>query len=142
MAVPQQLSNLRGPTGSLQGHTVHSPTSTRCPRVFNKPKLLSSNTSLGSWKVWGPSSSYSDGDAEYYQLTSRLQQQYDLFKPEPAEDAQLEVVEPSTGSLSPEKRLAQRTRPEFGLSPKQIAALGLSGPRVSTPDPVSTCMPQ
>ena len=97
-----------------------------------------------NWKTFGPSSSHSDGDAQYYQLTNRLTEQYNLFTPRPEDLGAADGVDeaPSTRP-QPEQgqeagfRSRSSTRPEFGLSPKQIAALGLAGPRVNTPDPVS-----
>lgn len=92
-----------------------------------------------NWKLWGPSASHSDGDAEYYALTNRLQAQYQLFDPQPTDldqEPQQELGVASSPSLHPERPGAARTRPEFGLTPRQIAALGLSGSRLTTPDPV------
>lgn len=96
-----------------------------------------------SWKTWGPAASHSEGDAEYYALTSRLSQQYGLFDPSAPQEAQ-PVNEPSqeeseAGPSSPNVlRPSRGRRPDFGLSPKQIQALGLTGPRLSNlPDPVS-----
>lgn len=82
---------------------------------------------MRNWKAFGPTSEFSDGDADYYATTSRLAQQYEWFAPGRAQP------EPEP---EPEVELDRR-RPEFGLSEKQIDALGLSGPRLSTPDPAS-----
>lgn len=70
-------------------------------------------------------------------MSNRLAQQYDLFSPgggqqgpgQPAEDQE---ERPGTSFST-----RNHTRPEFGLSPKQIQALGLSGQRLQTPDPAS-----
>lgn len=94
------------------------------------------SVSMTNWKTFGPSSHYSDGDAEYFQVTNRLQQQYELFTPRPEQPEQQDVSQPGPSNVL-EQGATQRTRPEFGLSARQIAALGLSGPRLSTPDPVS-----
>jgi len=79
---------------------------------------------LNSWKTFGPSSHYNDGDADFFQLTNKLSDQYEWFAPRQDEE-QAEVEE-----LKEEK-------PLYGLSPKQIAALGLSGSRLNTPDPAT-----
>lgn len=85
------------------------------------------NIAQGNWKAFGPTSEFSDGDADYYATSNRLSQQYDWFaprdqpEPEPEEQPQ------------PEQ---DRNKPSFGLSQKQISALGLSGPRLNLPDPV------
>lgn len=92
------------------------------PGFGNQRVVLAKN-----WKVFGPTADYSDGDKEFFQLTNKLQQQYEWFAPTPQEEAQ-EETEPVPGS---------RARPEFGLSPQQILALGLGGPRTSNVDPAS-----
>ena len=80
-----------------------------------------------SWKVWGPTAEYSDGDADFYRTTSRLADQYEWFAPgRQAEEQPQEEAE-----------TAGRERSEWGLTERQIAALGLSGPRTSVPDSVS-----
>jgi hypothetical protein len=81
------------------------------------------------WKVFGPTNSYSDGDAEFYQVSNRLAQQYEWFAPRPEEE----------GNAAAEEELEEQDpkKPLYGLTPQQIAALGLSGARVNTPDPVS-----
>jgi hypothetical protein len=102
---------------------------------------------MQSWRNFGPSVSYSDGDAEFFRTTDRLAQQYPGFAPTPdapVQQQQQEVVsEPeeqagpgpsSSSQLLAPGRVARRS--EFGLSPKQIQALGLAGPRVNTPDSV------
>lgn len=86
-----------------------------------------------NWKVFGPTAEYSDGDAEFYRLTSQLSDQYEWFAPrEPSQ-------QPPAGPEDPEQQLTQQqrsARPEFGMSPREIAALGLSGARGNLPDPV------
>lgn len=79
---------------------------------------------MQSWKTFGPTSTYNDGDADFYKLTNQLSDQYEWFAPgrEPSPEQQPEP--------EPEK-------PMFGLTPSQIQALGLSGRRLNTPDPVS-----
>lgn len=81
------------------------------------------------WKVFGPTNSYSDGDAEFYRVSNSLAQQYEWFAPRPEEH----------GNAAAEEELEQQDpkKPLYGLTPQQIAALGLSGARVNTPDPVS-----
>lgn len=96
-------------------------------RAQAKPTTVAYN----NWKTFGPSQSWSDGDADYFQLTNKLSQQYEWFAPRPDAQPQ-EVVEPQ------EQEQQEMSRPEFGLSPKQIAALGLAGPRANLPDPVSS----
>jgi ATP-dependent Clp protease protease subunit len=86
-----------------------------------------------NWRTFGPSVEFSDGDAEYYQLTSRLSKEYDWFAPGQAdqgEERQAEQPEPEQPSTS-------REDGHFGLSERQIRALGLAGPRSDLPDPVS-----
>lgn len=85
-----------------------------------------------NWKVFGPTAEYSDGDAEFFRLTSQLSDQYDWFAPKESDDG---------ASASPEQDQEQQqqqrvVRPEFGLSPREIAALGLTGTQRSTLDPV------
>jgi hypothetical protein len=84
-----------------------------------------------NWKVFGPSAEYSDGDAEYFRLTSQLSDQYEWFAPRQGDE---------DASVAPEQEEGQQQqrviRPEFGLSPREIAALGLSGTRSNLPDPV------
>ncbi len=87
-----------------------------------------------NWKAFGPTSEFSEGDADYFRLTNRLSEQYGLFRP-PQEPDQEDSGIPSEAQQP--TLLSDTGRPEFGLSPKQIAALGLSGPQASLPDPVS-----
>ncbi|KAF5837483.1 ClpP/crotonase-like domain-containing protein [Dunaliella salina] len=93
----------------------------------------------GQWQTFGPSASHMDGDAEYYNLSNRLAQQYPGFAPTSIQGEQ-PVDLNSTSEEDIEKEVMQelrRTRPEFGLSPRQINALGLSGPRLNVPDSAS-----
>lgn len=85
----------------------------------------------GDWKVFGPTNSYSDGDAEFYRVSNSLAQQYEWFAPRPEEE--------DAAAADEEGLLEQQDprKPLYGLTPQQIAALGLSGNRVNTPDPVS-----
>ncbi|KAG2425792.1 hypothetical protein HXX76_013417 [Chlamydomonas incerta] len=85
-----------------------------------------------NWKTFGPSAEFSDGDAEFYQLSNRLSQQYDWFAPK---GPQQEEQEAST-SDAPEQG-QQRDSSSFGLSERQIRALGLAGPRSDMPDPIT-----
>jgi hypothetical protein len=85
-----------------------------------------------NWRTFGPTAEYSDGDAEYYQLTSRLSQQYEWFAPGPQQQ-EPELEQASTSSQSVEQDQRQSS---FGLSERQIRALGLAGPRSDLPDPV------
>jgi hypothetical protein len=95
-----------------------------------------------NWKVFGPSAEYSDGDADYYALSNRLSQQYDWFAPRGPQPEEGEEAGPAPPTGSGELLLPGREplRPEYGLSAKQIEALGLSGPRTNTPDPVGPAM--
>lgn len=74
---------------------------------------------MANWKVFGPTAEYSDGDADFYRVTNQLSDQYEWFapgrepQPQAAEDAE------------------QAESSEYGLTPNQIAALGLSGSRNS-----------
>jgi hypothetical protein len=87
------------------------------------------------WKVFGPTNSYSDGDAEFYRVSNSLAQQYEWFAPRPEEEDPQTAAEEELQQQDPRK-------PLYGLTPQQIAALGLSGSRVNTPDPVSMQMLQ
>jgi len=93
--------------------------------------------------VWGPSADHSDGDADYYRLTSQLTDQYGLFKPtqqDEADDAEASLLlppgdekdeAPGRGRTRLFERPgadAARRRPEWGLSPREIDALGLARP--------------
>jgi len=81
-----------------------------------------------------------DGDAEYYTLSNRLAQQYPGFAPTSSIQGEQPVDLASTSEEDIEREVMQelrRTRPEFGLSPRQINALGLSGPRLNVPDSAS-----
>jgi ATP-dependent Clp protease protease subunit len=82
--------------------------------------------SAGNWKVFGPTTDYSDGDAEFYRVTSRLADQHEWFAPR----------EPDT--QAPEEGQGEGDELEFGLTQRQIAGLGLSSTRSSLPDPVSS----
>lgn len=83
-----------------------------------------------NWRTFGPTSEYSDGDAEYFQLTSRLSQQYEWFAPRPQQEE--ETTSPEQDAQQPEEGRQGAT---FGLTERQIHALGLSGPRTDMPDP-------
>lgn len=90
-----------------------------------------------NWKVFGPRSSHSDGDAEFYRVSNRLAQQYEWFAPGSEEEAAAaeaaELQQQQRQQLLVEQ---DHRKPLYGLTPQQIQALGLSGPRVNTPDPV------
>jgi ATP-dependent Clp protease, protease subunit len=96
-----------------------------------------------NWRVFGPSASYSDGDAEYFRLSSQLADQYEWFAPSGPQQQELDEdpAQLPYGDEEPQRRRPLESqqnprRPLYGLTPQQIAALGLSGPRVDTPDPV------
>mmetsp|Transcript_14514 Transcript_14514/g.31573 ORF Transcript_14514/g.31573 Transcript_14514/m.31573 type:complete len:430 (-) Transcript_14514:680-1969(-) len=109
------------------------------PRVSARSRTNQSPLVCNNWKVFGPSQEYSDGDAEYFQLTNRLTQQYEWFAPRPDQDVDSEDSSADGPSPSEQQRLEQQRelRPEFGLSPKQIAALGLTGPQARLPNPAT-----
>lgn len=104
-----------------------------CPRLAFKSQIKArsklSKRSVdrviahNNWRVFGPSADYNDGDKEFFQLTNKLQDQYEWFAPQ-REELVEEPVE---------------DKPEFGLTPQQIRALGLSGSRTlaSSVDPVT-----
>lgn len=137
---PLNMLNLtqhqRGLRAAPSPRTVHvGPVLTPRPSAATEHRSKSSVVAHNNWRVFGPTNSYSDGDAEYFATTNRLAQQYEWFAPGP--DAQ-EEEQPSTSSAPEDQRLERPgTRSTWGLSEKQIAALGLSGPQLSTPDPVS-----
>jgi len=89
----------------------------RCPR----PACPTRPQAVPDWKVFGPTAEYSDGDAEYFRVTNQLADQYEWFAPR---------QQPEEGVDE------EQERSEFGLSPHQIAALGLSGPRSALPSSV------
>jgi hypothetical protein len=88
-----------------------------------------------NWKAFGPTQDHADGDAEYFRLTNQLNQQHEWFAPRPdvSDDDAMEVgPSDSSSTLLQDKR----QRPEYGLSMKQISALGLTGNQARLPDPV------
>ncbi|KXZ48382.1 hypothetical protein GPECTOR_28g789 [Gonium pectorale] len=88
-----------------------------------------------NWRTFGPSTEYSDGDAEYFQLTSRLSQQYEWFAPgRQQQEAEAQPEEQASSSPQTEQGLREAT---FGLSEREIRALGLAGPRTDMPNPKS-----
>lgn len=94
----------------------------------------------GQWQTFGPSQSHMDGDAEFYSLSDRLAQQHPGFAPTSSIQGEPAVDLTSTSEQDIEEEVIQelrRTRPEFGLSARQINALGLSGLRLNMPDSVS-----
>lgn len=111
------------------GHT-RSSSSVSGPKAQRPVRSLLRSVvpAASKWKVFGPTTSYSDGDAEFFRLSNSLADQYEWFAPRPEE--------PETA----EEEQQQEEKPLYGLTPKQIAAFGLSGTGVKTPDPVSVCM--
>eukprot|EP00879_Flechtneria_rotunda_P001773 GHRR01001937.1.p1 GENE.GHRR01001937.1~~GHRR01001937.1.p1 ORF type:complete len:418 (+),score=128.96 GHRR01001937.1:210-1463(+) len=105
---------------------VQTRSSSTCAPTVQRPcrssRVLSAATS--KWKVFGPAASYSDGDAEFFRLSNQLADQYEWFAPRPDQ------------AEEPEQQ-QEEDKPLYGLTPKQIAALGLSGARVDTPDPAT-----
>lgn len=91
----------------------------------------------GNWKVFGPTAEYSDGDAEFFRLTSQLSDQYEWFAPREQEPQQQPFGSPDEDEeLLSTQRQGRVARPEFGMTPREIAALGLTGPQHGAPDPV------
>lgn len=101
----------------------------RSPQLLPLQRVASRSTRrhvpLNNWKVWGPTAEYSDGDAEFFSVTNRLTDQYEWFAPKQ------DVQEPEPSEQ------VEEDKPPYGLTPKEIAALGLSGPRTNIPDSVS-----
>jgi hypothetical protein len=97
--------------------------------------------SAANWKVFGPTAEYSDGDADFYRLTSQLSDQYEWFAPRERDGLgqQEDGQQQQEGAPQQQQRRRQR-RPEFGLSPREIQALGLSGTLRSQPDPVRVAL--
>lgn len=131
----QQASNSRG-------STLSAPQQQRSMRALlhqqqRQAGRISSHVAA-NWKVWGPSADYSEGDADFYNTSNRLAKQFEWFAPR-----EVDQPPPASPPLSPREEEVFRqaaNQPEageFGLSPRQIAALGLSRPRSSMPDPVS-----
>eukprot|EP00877_Chromochloris_zofingiensis_P013748 jgi/Chrzof1/8627/Cz03g18040.t1_CLP1 len=98
----------------------------RSPQLLPLQRVASRSTRrhvpLNNWKVWGPTAEYSDGDAEFFSVTNRLTDQYEWFAPKQ------DVQEPEPSEQ------VEEDKPPYGLTPKEIAALGLSGPRTNIPD--------
>ena len=94
------------------------------------------STVCSNWKAFGPTADHADGDAEYYRVTNRLSQQHEWFAPRP-ETSDEDGMEPGSSGSSSQLLQDPRQRPEYGLSVKQIAALGLNGAQSRLPDPVS-----
>ena len=105
--------------------------STGAPSVHGQCSTVCSN-----WKAFGPTADHADGDAEYYRVTNRLSQQHEWFAPRP-ETSDEDGMEPGSSGSSSQLLQDPRQRPEYGLSVKQIAALGLNGAQSRLPDPVS-----
>lgn len=90
-----------------------------------------------NWRVFGPTQEHSDGDADFYKTTSRLNEQY------PGWDEQEQGRLGQEGADQGRPRgfstrgsvLLANERAEYGLSAKQIRALGLTG--VASPDPMT-----
>lgn len=99
----------------------------------------SSKTVCSNWKAFGPTAEYSDGDAEYFRVSDRLSQQHEWFAPRPgtSEEDGPQEEGPEDGRMQEQLLQDHRTRPEYGLSPKQIAALGLNSPHARLPDPAT-----
>lgn len=123
------------------GYSGLNPSSSlwRARAVSNRPSRarLAPIHAGGQWQTFGPSASHMDGDAEYYQLSNRLAQQIPGFAPTSSIQGE-DLASTSEQDIEEEvKQELRRTRPEFGLTPRQISALGLSGPRLHVPDSVS-----
>ena len=88
-------------------------------------QVACSSSRNGNWKAFGPTTEYSDGDAEYFQTTSRLSQQYEWFAPQQQQEEERPVADEH-----------DENSPLYGLTPKQISALGLAGSVSGLPDPV------
>ena len=108
----------RATSSSALGRPSSSSSSARRSRPLSLPRL-------SNWRYFGPTAEYSDGDADYFATTSRLSQQYEWFAPGREQEEAPEVEE------------QEQERAPYGLTPRQIAALGLTGPRTDMPDPVS-----
>jgi hypothetical protein len=89
-----------------------------------------------NWRAFGPTQEHSDGDADFYQTASRLTAQYPQWFPQQPQEEMPDVQE-ETQQQSGLLRERDALRPEFGLSTKQIQALGLGGMQSRLPDPVS-----
>ena len=118
--------------GSSGGAQISLLRSGAVPRPVPSRRVVAAHSS--KWKVFGPTSSYSDGDAEFFRLSNQLQQQHgEWVAPRQTDDG--------GAALDDDELLLQEAhrdmrKPLYGLTPQQIDALGLSGPRVNTPDPV------
>ena len=119
---------------SLVGSRLSVPRSQPCN--LYQPAQSQCSTVCGNWKAFGPTSEFADGDAEYFKVTNRLSQQHEWFAPRP-ETVDEEGMEAGSSSSGSGLLGDPRQRPEYGLSVKQISALGLSGAQSRLPDPVS-----
>ena len=131
MQIHRRSARPASSVGSGSHHSIR-----KSQHACNTNSHANFNTALSNWKAFGPTSEYSDGDAEYFQVTNRLSQQHEWFSPRPSvadEDMQPGSSESSSGLLQD-----VRERPEYGLSTKQISALGLNGAASRLPDPVSS----
>jgi hypothetical protein len=110
------------------------------PGAENAARTVTSSAA-GQWHTFGPSASHLDGDAEFYNTSNRLAQQHPGFAPTSSIQGEQPVGVDLSGSEEDIKQEVmqelRRTRPEFGLSARQINSLGLSGPRLNMPDSVS-----
>eukprot|EP00878_Enallax_costatus_P003993 GHUV01004216.1.p1 GENE.GHUV01004216.1~~GHUV01004216.1.p1 ORF type:complete len:414 (+),score=96.53 GHUV01004216.1:153-1244(+) len=104
-----------GSSSSARVHAVQRPVRSAVRTVVS---------AASKWKVFGPTTSYSDGDAEFFRLSNSLADQYEWFAPRPEDDTAVEEQQ-------------QEEKPLYGLTPRQIAALGLSGSGIKTPDPAT-----
>ena len=120
-------------SSQLPGPRLIVPRSQPCS--LSPPTPSQCSTVCSNWKAFGPTSEFQDGDAEYFRVTNRLSQQHEWFAPRPdtVDDEAMEAGSSSGSGLLTDPR----QRPEFGLSMKQISALGLSGAQSRLPDPVS-----
>jgi ATP-dependent Clp protease protease subunit len=116
----------------LLGRSRPTRSANRIVSVSPSPAVVSCR----NWKAFGPTQDHADGDAEYFRLTNQLNQQHEWFAPRPdvSDDDAMEVgPSDSSSTLLQDKR----QRPEYGLSMKQISALGLTGNQARLPDPVT-----
>ncbi len=85
-----------------------------------------------SWRVFGPTQEHNDGDADFYRTTSRLNEQYPGWDSRTHHLGGQSVQEEKEGPY--QRTLLTERGSEYGLSAKQIQALGLAG--MPSPDSV------
>ncbi|KAJ9511778.1 hypothetical protein QJQ45_022659 [Haematococcus lacustris] len=83
-------------------------------------------TRTHNWKTFGPSSSYSDGDADYFRTTDRLTHQYDWFGPKQPQREEPEEVPSKTLSSRSFLRGDKIDPSHFGYNTSNMAGFTMA----------------